>query len=141
VRRVVFFWDGEAVESFYKAAGRLKDFKKVRVVECPDGMEPDTCPDPHFYIGAAIDPTALTALERKLKAKRMSASLKLAVFFPAIFFNPESPIKNTKPLMDPHLGSSIKKRASYPIAAQLTMYPVTRDPTVVAMVAQELVAG
>jgi DNA primase len=74
VKRVAFFWDGEAVESTYKAAERLKDFKEVRAVELPDGIEPDTCPDPHAYIRAAIDPTTLTALERQLRAKRMTAS-------------------------------------------------------------------
>jgi 23S rRNA A1618 N6-methylase RlmF len=74
LKGVVFFWDGEAVESTYKAAERLKDFKEVRAVELPDGMEPDTCPDPNAYIRAAIDPTRLTALERKLRAKRMNGS-------------------------------------------------------------------
>ena len=57
-------------------SGRIKDFKEVRVIECPDGMEPATFTDPHAYTGAAIDPTTLTALERKLRAKRTTASLK-----------------------------------------------------------------
>ncbi len=70
-KRVVLFWDGEAIDKTYKTAGDLVDFIDVRAVEVPDGMEPDTCPEPARYIAYARPVKNLSPLEKKLRGARL----------------------------------------------------------------------
>lgn len=71
-KRVIVFWDGEALDKIYETAGDLVDSIDVRAVEVPDGMEPDTCPEPARYIAYAKPVKAMSPLERKLRGARLA---------------------------------------------------------------------
>jgi DNA primase len=68
IREVVLFWDGNAVKEAYRAALELIEFKRVRVVELPHEMEPDTCPDIGDRLESAVRCGEMSMVELKLKA-------------------------------------------------------------------------
>lgn len=70
-KKVVLFWDGEAMDKIYKTAGELVGLIDVFAVELPADMEPDTCPDPGHYIATAKQVKGMTPLERKLRGARL----------------------------------------------------------------------
>jgi len=71
-KTVIMFWDGEAMEKVYNTVGDLVDSIDVRVAELPYGMEPDTCPDPGWFIKNAKKIKGMSPLERKLRGARLA---------------------------------------------------------------------
>lgn len=68
LKKVIFFWDGDAIAEAYKAASDIVPSKEIAIVELPVGQEPDNCPDPSQAILQAINPRTLTPLEKALRA-------------------------------------------------------------------------